>query len=159
VTGFPEFPNTSPSGKRVDSDDPIPRTFRKFSKKRHPRNVGGNTRHPKTPQRSNRGRFHGTTPPLAPINRRLSLLKNLTALILSSEFWLSAFAEKNLANERLEIQAFLRTFDGNGFSTFRSLFQLFVVLVFLFCEFAFTNAILLLSTKVILVVFTHIFVE
>jgi hypothetical protein len=24
VTGFPEFPNTSPSGKRVDSDDPIP---------------------------------------------------------------------------------------------------------------------------------------
>jgi hypothetical protein len=25
VTGFPEFPNTSPSGKRVDSDDPIPR--------------------------------------------------------------------------------------------------------------------------------------
>jgi hypothetical protein len=25
VTGFPEFPNTSPSGKRVDSDDPITR--------------------------------------------------------------------------------------------------------------------------------------
>jgi hypothetical protein len=25
VTGFPEFPNTSPSGKWVDSDDPIPR--------------------------------------------------------------------------------------------------------------------------------------
>jgi hypothetical protein len=25
VTGFLEFPNTSPSGKRVDSDDPIPR--------------------------------------------------------------------------------------------------------------------------------------
>jgi hypothetical protein len=25
VTGFPEFPNTSPLGKRVDSDDPIPR--------------------------------------------------------------------------------------------------------------------------------------
>jgi hypothetical protein len=25
VTGFPEFPNTSPSGKRVDSDDPISR--------------------------------------------------------------------------------------------------------------------------------------
>jgi hypothetical protein len=24
VTDFPEFPNTSPSGKRVDSDDPIP---------------------------------------------------------------------------------------------------------------------------------------
>jgi hypothetical protein len=41
VTGFPEFPNTSPSGKRVDSDDPIPRTFQNFSKKRHPRNVEG----------------------------------------------------------------------------------------------------------------------
>jgi hypothetical protein len=25
VLDFPEFPNTSPSGKRVDSDDPIPR--------------------------------------------------------------------------------------------------------------------------------------
>jgi hypothetical protein len=32
VTGFPEFPNTSPLGKRVDSDDPIPRILRKFSK-------------------------------------------------------------------------------------------------------------------------------
>jgi hypothetical protein len=36
VTGSPEFPNTSPSRKRVDSDDPIPRTFRKFSKKTSP---------------------------------------------------------------------------------------------------------------------------
>jgi hypothetical protein len=25
VIGFPEFPNTGPSGKWVDSDDPIPR--------------------------------------------------------------------------------------------------------------------------------------
>jgi hypothetical protein len=57
VTSFYEFPNTSPSGKRVDSDDPIPRTFRNFSKKRHPRNVGGDTRHPETSQRSNRGTF------------------------------------------------------------------------------------------------------
>jgi hypothetical protein len=65
---FSEFPNTSPSGKRVDSDDPIPQTFRKFSKKRHPRNVGGDTRRPETLQRSDRGRVCGTTP-LVPINR------------------------------------------------------------------------------------------
>jgi hypothetical protein len=32
VTGFPEFPKTSPSGKRVDFDDPIPWTFQNFSK-------------------------------------------------------------------------------------------------------------------------------
>jgi hypothetical protein len=57
VTGFPEFPNTSPSGKRVDSDDPIPRKSQNFSKKRHPRNVRGNTRHPETSQRLNRGAF------------------------------------------------------------------------------------------------------
>jgi hypothetical protein len=63
VTGFPEFPNTSPSGKRVDSDDPIPRTFRKFSKKRHPRNVGGDTRRPGSQRRLNRGALRGTTPP------------------------------------------------------------------------------------------------
>jgi hypothetical protein len=63
VTGFPEFPNTSPSGKRVDSDDPIPWVFRKFSKKRHPRNVRGDTRRPETLERLDRGRFRGTTPP------------------------------------------------------------------------------------------------
>jgi hypothetical protein len=83
VMGFCEFPNTSPSGKRVDSVDPIPRTFRKFSKKRHPRNVGVDTRHPNTLQWSNRGRFRGTTP-LAPINRRLPLLNFFTALLLLS---------------------------------------------------------------------------
>jgi hypothetical protein len=76
VTGFSEFPNTSPSGKRVDSDDLIPRTFRNFSKKRHPPNVGGDTRHPETSQWSNQGTFAELPPPpLAPINRRLSLLK------------------------------------------------------------------------------------
>jgi hypothetical protein len=62
VTGFPEFPNTSPSGKRVDSDDPIPRIRRKFSKKCHPRNVGGDTRRPGTLGRLDRGRFRGITP-------------------------------------------------------------------------------------------------
>jgi hypothetical protein len=57
MTDFSEFPNTSPSGKRVDSDDPIPRKSLNFSKKRHPRNVGGDTRPPETSQRSNRGVF------------------------------------------------------------------------------------------------------
>jgi hypothetical protein len=63
VTGFYEFPNTSPSGKRVDSDDFIPRTFQNFSKKLHPQNVGGDTRHPETLQRLNRGAF-AELPPL-----------------------------------------------------------------------------------------------
>jgi hypothetical protein len=30
---FAQFPNTSPSGKRVDSDDPIPRKLLNFGKK------------------------------------------------------------------------------------------------------------------------------
>jgi hypothetical protein len=63
VTGFPEFPNTSPSGKLVDSDDPIPRICRKFTKKCHPRNVGRDTRRPGTLERLDRGRFRETTPP------------------------------------------------------------------------------------------------
>jgi hypothetical protein len=57
VTSFPEFPNTSPSGKRVHSDDPIPRKSQNFSKKRHPRNVGVDTRPPEISQWSNRGAF------------------------------------------------------------------------------------------------------
>jgi hypothetical protein len=63
VTGFPEFPNTSPSGKRVDSDDPIPRKSQNFGKKRHPRNVGVDTRPPEISQRSNRGGFLKLPPP------------------------------------------------------------------------------------------------
>jgi hypothetical protein len=63
VTGFPEFPNTSPSGKRVDSDDPIPRKSQNFSKERHPRNVGVDTRPPEISQRSNRGEFLKLPPP------------------------------------------------------------------------------------------------
>jgi hypothetical protein len=87
VTGFPEFPNTSPSGKRVDSDDPIPWTFWKFGKKCHPRNVGGDTRRPETLQRSDRGQFRGTTPPPpVPINRRLPQFNFFTALLLLSRF-------------------------------------------------------------------------
>jgi hypothetical protein len=73
-TGFPEFPNTSPSGKWVDSDDPIPQKSQNFSKKRHPQNVGGDTRPPEISQWSNRGVFV-ELPLLAPINRGMSLLK------------------------------------------------------------------------------------
>jgi hypothetical protein len=50
-----EFPNTSPSGKRVDSDDPFPRKLLNFGEKRHPRNVGVDTHHPENS--SNRGDF------------------------------------------------------------------------------------------------------
>jgi hypothetical protein len=87
VTGFPKFPNTSPSGKRVDSDDPIPQIFRKFSKKRHPRNVGGDTRRPGTLERLDRGRF-AELPLPAPINRRLPLLKNFTAFLHFYDSWI-----------------------------------------------------------------------
>jgi hypothetical protein len=45
----------------------------------------------------------------------------------------------------LELQDFLRAFDGTAFSTFR--------------ELSFTNAALLLLTKVSFIVFSHIFVE
>jgi hypothetical protein len=72
------------SGKQVDSDDSIPRTFRNFSKKRHPRNVRGDTRHPGTSQLSNRGTF-AELPPLAPINKRLPLLKFFTTVLLCCE--------------------------------------------------------------------------
>jgi hypothetical protein len=48
VTGFPEFPNTSPSGKRVDPTIRFHEN-QNFGIKRHPRNVGGDTRHPETP--------------------------------------------------------------------------------------------------------------
>jgi hypothetical protein len=57
VIGFLEFPNTSPLGKRVNSDDPIPRKSQNFSKKRHPQNVRVVTRPPEISQRSNRCEF------------------------------------------------------------------------------------------------------
>jgi hypothetical protein len=61
--------------------------FRNLVKNCHPRNVRGDTRRPETLERSDRGRFRGTTPPpLVPINRRLPLLKFFTALLLLSRF-------------------------------------------------------------------------
>jgi hypothetical protein len=55
--GFTKFPNTSPSGKRVDSDDPFPRKPFNLGKKRHPQSVGVDTGPPETSQQSNRGGF------------------------------------------------------------------------------------------------------
>jgi hypothetical protein len=40
---FVQFPNTSPSGKRVDSDYSLARKIPNSGKKRHPRNVGVDT--------------------------------------------------------------------------------------------------------------------
>jgi hypothetical protein len=94
VTGFPEFPNTSPSGKRVDSNDPIPRTFH-FSKKRHPRNVEGDTRHPETSQRSNRGAF-AELPPRT-YNKRLPLSKFFHRSLALLRTVVLSFAENRLA--------------------------------------------------------------
>jgi hypothetical protein len=59
-----KFPNTSPSGKRVDSDDPFPRKPLNLGKKRHPRSVGVDTRPPETSQWLNRGGFLKLPPPL-----------------------------------------------------------------------------------------------
>jgi hypothetical protein len=95
VTGFPECPNTSPSGKRVDSDDPIPRKSQNFSKKRHPRNVGGDTHHPEISQRSTRGAFAELPP--APINRWPPLLKKFHRSIVLFRTLAFTFAGKCFA--------------------------------------------------------------
>jgi hypothetical protein len=81
MTGFPEFPNTSPSGKRVDSDDPIPRTSRKFSKNVTLGTSEG-TRVTRKPYNGLIEAGFAELPPLAPINRRLPLLKFFTAPLL-----------------------------------------------------------------------------
>jgi hypothetical protein len=71
---FIELPNTSPSGKWVDSDDPFPRKLSNFGKKCHPRNVGVHMCPPENSQRSNRGDFL-KLPPLALINRGVHTVK------------------------------------------------------------------------------------
>jgi hypothetical protein len=72
VTGFPEFPNTSPSGKRVDSDDPISRKSQNFSKKTSPSER--RSRHASSVNLATvESRRLLETAPLAPINRELSL--------------------------------------------------------------------------------------
>jgi hypothetical protein len=57
VTGFPEFPKTSPRGSGLTPTIRFHNNLRIPVKKRHPRNVGGDTRHPENSQRSNRGAF------------------------------------------------------------------------------------------------------
>jgi hypothetical protein len=133
VTDFSEFPNTSPSGKRDDSDDPIPRKSLNFSNKRHPRNVGGDTHPPEISQQSNRGVF-AELPPLAPINRGLSLLKFFTAFSHSRflpnfifHLRREASCDQVFAASRLP-----RTFYGIVFFVTRLLFLLFIVITF-FC--------------------------
>jgi hypothetical protein len=133
VTYFPEFPNTSPSGKRVDSNDPIPRKSQNFSKKRHARNVGGDTRPPETSQRSNRGVFV-ELPPLARINRGLSLLKFFTVFSPSRFLPNSSFYFRREApcDQVFTGSRLLRTFYGIAFFVTQLLFLPFIVLTF-FC--------------------------
>jgi hypothetical protein len=110
VTGFPEFPNTSPSRKLANSDDPVPRKSQNFSKKRHPRNVGGDTHHPETSQRSNRGAFMELPPPLAPINRWLPLLEIFHRSLAFLQTVVFTFAEKRLAASNFP-RTFLRYYS------------------------------------------------
>jgi hypothetical protein len=80
VTGFPEFPSTSPSGKRVDSDDPIPRTFRNFSKNVTLGTSEG-TRVTRKPRNGRiEARLQNYPPPPRPINSQLPLLNFFSPL-------------------------------------------------------------------------------
>jgi hypothetical protein len=82
---FLNSPTLAPRGSGLTLTIRFHDYFGNLVKKRHPRNVVGDTRRPGTLQRSDRGRFRGTTPHV-PINRRLPLLKLFTALLLLSRF-------------------------------------------------------------------------
>jgi hypothetical protein len=73
VTGFPDFPNTSPSGKRVDSDNPIPRKSKNFSKKTSPSERRSGHVSSRNLATIDSRRVLETAPPPAPINRELLL--------------------------------------------------------------------------------------
>jgi hypothetical protein len=64
VAVFPEFPNTSSSGKRVDSDDSIPRKLLNFSKKTPPSWSGDGVALPPA----------GVTPPAATVTAESKLV-------------------------------------------------------------------------------------
>jgi hypothetical protein len=57
VTGFLNSPTLAPRGSGLTPTIRFHEHFRISLKKCHPRNVGGDTRHPGTSQRSNRGMF------------------------------------------------------------------------------------------------------
>jgi hypothetical protein len=82
---FLNSPTLAPRGSGLTPTIRFHEYFGNFVKKRHPRNVGGDTRRPETLQRSDRGRFRGTTAPV-PINRRLPLLKFFYGLLLLLRF-------------------------------------------------------------------------
>jgi hypothetical protein len=117
----PEFPNTSPSGKWVDSDNLFPRKLLNSGEKRHPRTVGVDTRPPENSQRSNRGDFL-KLPPLAPINRELFTVKIFTAPLIFSELLLAA-SQKGSSRQRDRRFEVLSTFEGIIFLLCSSFFQ------------------------------------
>jgi hypothetical protein len=133
VTGFPEFPNTSPSGKRVDCNDPIPGTFRKFSK-----NVTlGTSEYIHVALKPYNGLIEvgfAELPPLSPINRRLALLNFFTALLLFLRTIIFPLRERS-SRAPPEFVTF-RPSSSLSEVSFLSLFsfRLFFSLSFLFCE-------------------------
>jgi hypothetical protein len=60
---FLNSPTLAPRGSGLTPAIRFHKYFGNLVKKRHPRNVGGDTRRPETLKRLNRGRFRGTTPP------------------------------------------------------------------------------------------------
>jgi hypothetical protein len=118
-------------------------------KKHHPGNVRGGTRPPEISQRSNRGVFAELPPPLAPINRGLSLLKFFHRSLAFFRTLVFTFAEKHLTIKCSWLQDFLKLFYGIAFFVTQFLFLLFIILVFFVLRTLFTNAVLLFFTNVV----------
>jgi hypothetical protein len=127
---FPEFPNTSPSGKRVDSDNSIPQKLSDSGKKRHPRNIGVDKRPPGISQRSNRGGFLKLPP--HPY-KYIALTVKISSLPRFFQTFACIFAENHFATKCSQLQDFpnsQRYFFLCSFViifTFQSLFATFVL--------------------------------
>jgi hypothetical protein len=93
---FLNSPTLAPRGNGLTPTVRFHENLRISVKKRHPRNIGGDTRHPETSQRSNRDAF-AELPPLAPINRRLPLSKIFHRSLALLRTVVLTFAEKRLA--------------------------------------------------------------